>query len=397
MEVYMLRVILYKVQSQYGALRVHIDQLAKAFNDMGHEAVIVDFMDDKPIDKLEKELRTGCNFIFALNAIASELKVGSKSIYDVLNVPYITLLVDHPCYHIERLSNNIEKYVVACLDKSHLKFMSQNFDENRFRVTCFMPPAGNCAEGTDDGDIQEYEKNRDISLLFTGSFRGLPVKGWIADNTAVRSIAEDVCDYALSLEYTDIGEAYDYVMVHRGLSFSPEQDRKIRRYIVQKVDGYIAALHRYKFLNTLANAGMPVNIYGNGWDEIVKQWKSFTFNETGSVANTIKLLRRTRFSLNTNNNFASGGHERVFNSMLNGACVVSDTSRFYEEEFNNNKDIIMFKWSELEKLPARINSLINDTEKQWSIAQAGKAIAQERHKWENRVETITQLYELANI
>lgn len=393
----MFRIILYKGQSQYGALRVHIDQLARAFNNMGHEAVIVDFMDSKPVDKLENELKIGCNFFFALNAIESDLKIGSKSIYDILNIPYITLLVDHPNYHIERLSNNISKYVVACLDKGHLKFISQYFDRNKFRVTSFMPPAGNYAEGKDDENIQDFERNRDIPLLFTGSFRGIPEKRWTGNDSALRGLTEDVCDCALGSEYVDIGEAYDYVMDQKGLSFSLEQDRKIRRYIIQNVDGYIAALNRYRFLDTLSNAGIRVDIYGNGWDEIVKRWKSFTFHETGSVSNTIKLLRRTKISLSTNNNFASGGHERVFNSMLNGASVVSDTSRFYENEFENDKDITLFKWSELEGLPARINNLLDNPQKLWNMAQAGKTIAQGRHKWENRAETIIQLYLMANI
>ncbi len=90
-----MRILLYKGESQYGALRLHIDKIAKEFEKLGHQVVIIDFKDPNFNIVLSRELSIGCDFTFCFNCIFAY-----KKIYDQISATYITALVDHPIYHM---------------------------------------------------------------------------------------------------------------------------------------------------------------------------------------------------------------------------------------------------------------------------------------------------------
>ncbi|MDE1145440.1 MAG: hypothetical protein PW843_02320 [Azospirillaceae bacterium] len=61
----MMRIVLFKGQSQYGSLRLHIDQLATAFTALGHEAIIVDLAADDGVARLNAALARPVQFFYA--------------------------------------------------------------------------------------------------------------------------------------------------------------------------------------------------------------------------------------------------------------------------------------------------------------------------------------------
>lgn len=393
----MYRVILYKGLSQYGALRTHIDKLAQGFENIGHTPIIIDFDEQNAIDKLEKELNVGCNFVFSFNCVASELKVGDRSLYDLVNIPYIGALVDHPIYQMQtRLDNKLNKFIVTCLDKKHLKFLSEQYDENHFLVKSFMTPGGSKSPLSKDEELEEFESNRNIKLLFTGTFRGIPKKEWESyESKTLANIIDDMCDYVLANDYVLAEEAFEYVMEQRNIEFSYEQRNKMKLFIMRVLKGYIASYKRYICLETLAKEGIPIDIYGLGWDEWALKYKNVKYHEVGTVENTLDILTKTRLCLNINNNFVAGGHERVFNSMINGAPVITDRSLFYDKAFEEGKDILTYSWTDLSKLPEKVHKYLNDTEALWNISQNARRKVQENYTWEHKAKQLIELYELS--
>lgn len=392
----MARILLYKGQSQYGALRMHIDRLAEAFKNIGHTPVIIDFNKTNAINELEEELKTGCNFVFTFNSIGSELKVGEKSLYDLLNVPYITALLDHPIYHMSRLNNNIKKFVVSCLDHKHLRFLSEEYDKNHFIIKSFFIPGGSESQLSKDENLEEFEKNRQIQLLFTGSFRGIPKKEWQeCENAAIVNLINDICDYVLANDYVLVEDAFEYVIKEKNIELAQEYRNKIKLYIMNVIKSYIASYKRYVCLETLAKAEFPIDIYGTNWDEWSDKYKNVRYHETGTVKNTLDILTKTKLCLNVNNSFVTGGHERVFNSMINGAPVITDKSLFYDKEFEEGKDILTYSWTQLSNLPEKVHKYLNNTEALWNISKNARKKVYENYTWEHKAKQIIELYELS--
>ncbi|MFC5469744.1 glycosyltransferase [Cohnella suwonensis] len=394
----MAKMVLYKGQSQYGALRVHIDQLAEAFRLLGHTPVVIDLVENDALTQLENALTSGSNFVFSLNAIGIDFKVGERSLYDVVNIPFVTALVDHPHYHIERLNNKISKSAVTCLDHSHLRFLSNYYPSNHFKVKAFWMPGGSTVREKTDQDVDSFLRQRTIPLLFTGSYRGVPKRTWSGSGLrSVPNIMDDVCDLMLSHDYLAAEDALDEVLKHRGIVFSEDQRKIMHKYCLEQVGRYIEAYRRHLCLESLGKAGVPMEIYGNGWDGLSEKWPTFRFKGTGSVEETLDLQQQSKICLHTNNNFVEGGHERVFNAMTNGAAVVSETSLFYDNAFENGKEMIAFSWKDLNDLPERIMHYLDNPETLWEIANAGHQKAKLEHSWVRRAEQILDLFELANI
>ncbi|MCD6346301.1 MAG: hypothetical protein J7L96_02650, partial [Bacteroidales bacterium] len=52
-----------------------------------------------------------------------ELTSGNKSIYDIVKTTFLAIFVDHPIYHISRLSQPVKNYIATFLDESHVDFV----------------------------------------------------------------------------------------------------------------------------------------------------------------------------------------------------------------------------------------------------------------------------------
>lgn len=392
-----MRIILYKGSSQYGALRMHIDRLAQAFENIGHEAVVIDFEQEDAFAKLEKELNIGYNFVFAFNAILADLKIEEELFYNLADITYITALVDHPVYHMNsRLDCNINKFIVTCLDKKHLDFLREQYDGNHFLAKSFLVPGGSKSVLCKEESLEEFQTNRDINMLFTGSFRGIPRRSWSDyENHSFARFMDDVCDYVLANDYVLVEEAFEHVLKDKNIELSSKQWNAKRLFIMQNMKSYIASYKRYLCMETLAKAGIPIDIYGVGWDDWAHKYQNINYHEVGTVENTLDLLTKTKLCLNINNSFVAGGHERVFNAMINGAAVVSDKSLFYNQEFEEGKDIISYSFTKLDELPNQIHNYLNDTQKLWNIAKNAQKKVNEKFTWEHKARQIIELYELS--
>lgn len=82
--------------------------------------------------------------------------------------------------------------------------------------------------------------------------------------------------------------------------------------------------------------------------------------------------------------------------MINGAPVISDKSLFYNEEFEEGKEIITYSWTKLDELPGQVNDYLKDNEKLWEISRNARKKVLERFTWEHKAEQIIELYELSN-
>lgn len=395
-----MRIVLFKGQSQYGSLRLHIDQLATAFTALGHEAIIVDLAADDGVARLNAALARPVQFFYALNSMGVDLRSGDGSLYDRADALFITLHVDHPVHLWERLETKMDRrFIVSFLDATHVKLVRDAFPPDHFAALSLMPPGANTSippvMPVEDDLFRDWTARRDIPLLFTGTYRGTPDRRWRqAERNFVTTLFDDAADLALSHDTLAMEEAIDQVVAARDVSLAPaSRTQLIRR--SREVYQYVEAYRRHRLLETLNAAGVPLVVYGKGWEN--GPFPAFDWRGEGSFEETLGLLRRTRLVLNSNNNFVAGGHERVFAAQVNGAAVVSDTSRYYDRHYADGRDMLFYRWSALADLPARIEAALADPDGLADVARAGFRQAATHHTWEVRARHILGLFEAANI
>ena len=101
--------------------------------------------------------------------------------------------------------------------------------------------------------------------------------------------------------------------------------------------------------------------------------------------------------INSSPTLRNGSHERVFTGMLNNTVLFSDRSRYYDEFFENEKDILYYSFNSLDKDIERLKAILSDDKKLFEISQNAYEIANKYHTWENRVDTILDMVKLSKL
>lgn len=139
-----MRFVLIKGQSQYGSLRLHIDQLAQAFRDLGHEVEVVD-LTLGGLAALDRTVVTPPDAYLAINGVGSDYANANGSVYDQIGAAYVTLHVDHPVHQAARITTRFRKHAAFCLDRSHVQFVSAWPSAKGLAHLGFLPPGAGAA------------------------------------------------------------------------------------------------------------------------------------------------------------------------------------------------------------------------------------------------------------
>jgi hypothetical protein len=385
-----VRFILYKGQGQYGSLRLHIDQLAVALGALGHEARVIDLMAQEAAAQVNTSYQDPPDCYFGISGIGSDVMVDGVSAYDRIGRPYASLYVDHPIHHVARLSTPIARNIVFFLDRTHLQFMSAWSKGRGFAQIGFMPPGAN--ELPDAPDLSdEAFAGRDIPLLFTGTYRGPPTTPWRAEGVTPAGAVMDALSGLMAAD----GRLPLLDALRQALATLYKADltpQLLEEFLplLSQAQFYAEAYHRDRLLRTLGEAGVPLTVYGSGWEPLAQAYTAWTYGGVGSFEETLSLLRRARLVLNTNNGFVQGGHERVFTAMAAGAAVISDDNRYYQEAFKPGREIALFPWSKVDRVPAQIEALLGDVGALSAMARSGAKRAMADHRWAARASRLVK-------
>lgn len=384
-----MRFALIKGQSQYGSLRLHVDQLSQALAEIGHETVVVDMVADDRQAQLNTALMSMPECVFGFSGVGVDLRGDSGSLYDVMGAVYATLYVDNPVHHLARLQTPVRRNVAFFLDRSHLQFVNASPFARNFAQLGFLPPGANQLPEPPDLSDEAFAR-RDIPLMFTGTYRGAPQAPWRQwPQSPARTVAEGVCERMVADARLPILDALRQVLKQLGAELTPQLFTDIAP-LLSAPQFFAEAYHRDAVLHALGAAGLPLHIWGNGWEPLVERYGSFVYGGVGSFAETLQTLRRVRVVLNINNGFLAGGHERVFTAMCAGAAVFSDANRYYEEAFKEGREIVTFAWPKLANAPDQLAALVADPARAGQIARAGAIRAQAEHRWTERAQRLVK-------
>ena len=386
-----MRVILIKGQSTYDLLRAFIDAAAEGFVEAGHEAEILDVV-------VEPDVATGLtrraaerpiDLVYSLNILSDLRDQDGRAIGDIAGAPHVVHFVDHPLSHLARLEATPADAAVLVIDPSHADAVRSIYGPDRFNFVGFCPHGAVGPITSPGADAEAFVANRPIPILFPGTYTPIGPPPWSNLQAGVQRIFESAVEIAMASEWTAGHVALDTALKAAGLDPADVQFagfRKLASYVHERV----RMQRRMLLLEAAARAGLPLHVAGKGYDEALARFPNLTFVGDVGFMDSMALMTRSRLVLNVNANFGAGSHERPLCALNAGAAAASDYSSFYADGFEEGRELLLYRWRDLDAGVAAVGALAEDPEAMLAMARAGHAKVSAGHRWKNRVATIVE-------
>ena len=304
---------------------------------------------------------------------------------DLIHGPKLQLLFDHPFWFYKQLQNHGEQFFLLTHDESYVNFIQKYAPD--VQGSFLLPVAGVVQ--------QRQELKRDLDVIFLGTywnyrvvFEQLQNCGRDVWHTSARYIK-----YLKKWVNHPSERAFGQMLADYGIKVNKEEFVRMM-YKMGGIHQCIIAYYREKIIQILLESGITLHVFG-------KCWKKSPFAESDRlicheevVAQDSKnILQRAKISLNILSWHKGGCNERLINSMLAGAAVVTDMSSYIKKHFIDGSELYCYDLQKLEKLPQMIKMLLEQEEMRQKIAENGRRKAEKEFnniEQAKRVISITQ-------
>ena len=340
-------------------------QMEKTFHELGYETFFYDYRDvAKSVKELLLFLRKGSTAVVTFNYHGlcgdSEVfydKEQGGYIWNDFDVPCINIVVDHPFYYHRFFENLPKRYIHVSIDKNHEKYMEEYFPA--IERGPFLPLGGTSL--APKGNYKPISE-RSMDIVFTGNY--------------VRP--ENFCVYIerAGEEYTQF-----YMGILEELKKDPSRllEDVAREHIIKEIPD------------------VTHDEIGNGWEELecVRKENILIGGSLDSLG-CLEKIADGKISLNVMPWFKAGSHDRIFNSMLNGAVCLTDSSDYLDEYLRHGENALVYDLKNLEELPELAEKFLGNPEKMQAVADAGFQMAGKYHTWKDRAMEIHRLLQTMN-
>lgn len=389
-------------------------RLAEYFSSLKKQVFLFDFKEElESFLKLSWFIESGNTVVITFNFIGFcgediFIEKNGKLIWDNREVPCINIVVDHPFYYHKFQPLLPKHYIQFSIDRNHEKYLKRFFPE--IISGGFLPLAG-----TEYVDLEIEEKNmavsangkrypkdygrnwipykeRSIDIIFTGNYT-------TTENLKphLKEVSEEYAEF-----YFRIIEDF---LEHPSLSI----EEGIEKHLWEEVEGigeegiktcmphmifidlYVRFAFRAKAVQTLVDAGFHVDVFGGGWENLECKCKeNLRIHGMLDSAECLEKICDSKISLNVMPWFKDGAHDRVFNSMLNQAVCLTDTSKYLKEILKDGEQVVFYELNHWDDLIEKVEYLLTHEREAEQIALSGQQYARTYHTWKNRGKTLDQ-------
>lgn len=366
-------------------------QLSKGFEALGYQTFLFDqTMEEESAEKLFAFADSYDTILVTFNFDGihyetSLFDADGISIWNKRKIPCVNIVVDHPFYYPELYDITPNIFYEISIDRFHDKYMKKYYPH--LTRGMFLPLGGTSLYP--DGNFLSISE-RPVDIVFTGNYT--PPEEF--DKYIMRHGDEyaDFYNEILDDLITNPDQPDDMVMERHIYSAIPDATTDQLRETLPNmifIDTYIRCYFRGKVVRTLIDNGITVHCIGKGWERLCcKHPENLTFTPDLLSLECLRAISQSKLSLNVMPWFKDGAHDRIFNSMLNGAVCITDHSKYLDEILTPDKNIVFYDLKQLEMLPFIINNLLNDEEHMTYIQQNAFKYAIENHTWGCRAKTL---------
>jgi len=335
-------------------------------------------------------------------------------LWDAIHAPVYNIVVDHPYYYPGFLANVPKGYIHISIDKKHDEYMQRFYPQIK-RIP-FLPLAGtqlnplefihaaDLAEGYQEVpegmSEQEYIRSiltpegnlpieaRPIDIVFTGNY-ATPDKFDKYKNRNGEEYAifyQEIVDDLIEHPWKTIEEAAE-AHIRREIPEVTEAELKETFDHMIFIDLIVRGITRGKAVQVLVDSGLKVAVFGDGWNELKCEHPE-NLIDGGNIKSKecLEMIQKAKLSLNVMPWFKDGAHDRIFNTMLNGSALISDSSKYLEDILKDEEDCILFSLDAIEEMPAKVKRVLEHPEALKKMVKQGYDLAHKSHLWAHRAQ-----------
>jgi glycosyltransferase involved in cell wall biosynthesis len=304
-----------------------------------------------------------------------------KDVFDNRNSKIIPFLLDHPIHHRERLMAGYSFYAVLLGDEYCVKFMQSYMKDIPEPV--LLQTGGNKPEK----EGVEFAK-RHNKIVFFGSYNDISKLEKQIDRHEFSRLIRQIIELLKADTGLTIEAAVDLLEEEKGTAYTIHHI-VFQMGVFEIIERYIRCFFRTKVLESIIQAGLPIDIYG--WKQApYGQFPNVTLKDPVPFDEMEDICGKVRFVLNVQPWCKAGTQERVFNAMLCGAVAITDGCDFLREQTVDGRDLILYELDGIEQLPDKIHYYMEHEEAAEQIAANGNKLALENHTWEHRAEELVE-------
>lgn len=305
-----------------------------------------------------------------------------RFIHDQIHGPKYNFIFDHPVWLANHLKDTPKNLTVFTLDRNYTAYAEQYYTLN----ARFLPPGGIVKQLAaqervyDVTFIGSYLNNaQDVCLQlknFDRPTRFLINRLWLNMRRHPQLPAEDSLSAALQYYGRVLSDTEFMELFH-----------DLRTFVL-----YISYRYRYKLMETLIHAGIKIDVFGASWEfcPLRENPNLIWHKDDLSTDECLSVWRQSKIALNMMSWHKNAITERILNSMLQKAAVLTERNPYLEEQFQDGKDILFYQLSQLDILAEQIHALLSAPDKLAEIGEHGCQKAMQYHTWDCRADELLQ-------
>lgn len=378
-------------------------ELARTWDEMGYTIFFYNLMHEEEsygaLKNFTEDMRAAGRriimFSFNFNGLAGERFLYGEDgsiFWEENDILCINMVLDHPFYYHKYIKNLPKRYIQLSIDRNHERYMERFFPD--IALGGFVPLAGTHLE---TGEDMIPLADRPMDIIMTGNYtQPQSFDKYIAHlDREYIEFYHSILDEQLANPSQTLEEIAE-PMLREALSDEGElSDDDIKSCYANMIfiDLWTRFEYRGRAVAAIADAGVKIHMFGEGWDALdCIHPENIIYHGGCSSLACLEAIAQSKLSLNVMPWFKDGAHDRIFNTMLNGAVSVSDDSLYLREIFTDDKDILFYPLDDMEELSEKVRSLLSDGERMETIAREGFKAAASEHTWAHRARLIEKLF-----
>lgn len=322
----------------------------------------------------------------------------SGNFWDETGIHVYNIVVDHPLYYHKYMHLRPENYTQLSIDRNHIRYLNRFFPSvDTGGELGFVPLGGtevNAGGCILPGRRYLSVKERPMDVIFTGNYTPVSrFEKYIAPmDSEYKEFYRGLVEEAVCRPHELIEDLLERRLTTELGDRVPKKELRDCMPNMMFVDLSVRFYYREKVIAALADSGLKVHTFGAGWN-LLECKHPENIIQAGSVNSQkcLDMLSQSKVSVNVMPWFKDGAHDRVFNSMLNGAVCVTDPSRYLEELFQDNRELLFYELDSLNTLGERVKELLATPSRLQEMADVAYEQSIQRHTWKNRAMQVIEL------
>lgn len=382
----MKRILIFQLKEFcYSSYIYFSNQIGKELTLAGYQVDYFHIGVDGALEDIENLLGNHYDAIMEFNSDLPRILMEDDSHYlDHFDAPFYDYILDHPLYHHDSLKQPLKNFHVICLDEDHKHYIEENYPH--VQSVHVLP-----LTGEEHLPAATYS-DRSIPLLFMGTYT--PDHDVLnAIDASPAFLAKDT-RHIIEMMMADASLTQEDAVRQLSLRSESliEENFALHMQAYFLADTYMRAHTRKMLILALADAGLPLHIYGEDWDKLPELADTNTILHPGvPFEDSFAIMADSKIVLNIMPGFKAGAHDRIYSSMLNHCLCLTDSSTMLLDQFQSGRDLVFYDAANPKTLVTSAEEFIKKEDLAASIAATGYELAASKHTWSSRVHALIHI------